>query len=163
MLLWKRSKEDLLHVIAHLAHSLSCHVGLYKRIYGFIRHECSRVPDWEVAHASKIVRDERDKLEAEMILNFNNEFSKYFLLYSFYFIMLFYNKFCFSESFQHHICEYLKNHIWISAAKPDMVAHHWHMYYSTHSKVLKKLATQACSKTLGIGSVKHTQQKKVVI
>lgn len=40
-----------------------------------------------------------------------------------------------------------------------MAAHHWHMYYSSHTKVLKKLAMRSCSKILGIGSAERSWKK----
>ena len=83
MKLWQRSRENLLHVIARVAHILSPNpvVQAYTKenmVSADLNAAEFLIGKWLLS--KNTVGDERDRMEAEMILDFNNEFSKYFCL-----------------------------------------------------------------------------------
>ncbi len=83
MKLWQRSRENLLHVIACVAHILSPNpvVQAYTKenmVSADLNAAEFLIGKWLLP--KNIVGNERDRMEAEMILDFHNEFSKYFCL-----------------------------------------------------------------------------------
>lgn len=84
---WKISRSDLLHVIARVAHILSPSpiVQAYVKnhmVAADMNAAEQLIVKWLLPKT--VVGEERDRLEAEMILDFNNEFSEYFGLVFFF-------------------------------------------------------------------------------
>ena len=88
---WKISRNDLLHVIARVAHILSPSpvVQAYVKnnmVAADMNAAEQLIVKWLLPKT--VVGEARDRLEAEMILDFNNEFSEYFGLVFFFDVFL---------------------------------------------------------------------------